>query len=61
MAFPHLFASNNIAQYTGDNAEQWRAADIGDYVGINTVTLHIMEEKYEQLHYSALSANTLNV
>lgn len=27
---PHLFASNNIAQYTGDSAEQLQAADIED-------------------------------
>lgn len=54
-----FFSSNNIAQCTGDSAEQLRAADIGDNVVVHTVNLHITWGKYEQLHYSALSANTL--
>lgn len=46
VAFPHVFASNNIAQYTVDSARQLKAAVIGDYVVINTVTLHIMGGKF---------------
>lgn len=60
-AFPHLFASNSIAQYTEDSAEQLKAADTADYVVINTVTLPIMPGIYEQPHYSALISNTLHV
>lgn len=57
-----FFASNNIAQYTGDSAQQLKAADNGDYVVMNTVTLRITGRKYEQLHYGicALSANTID-
>lgn len=61
VAFPHLFASNNIAQYTEDSAEQLKAADTADYVVINTVTLRIMPGNYKQPHYGALFSNTLHV
>lgn len=53
VAFPHVFASNNIAQYTGDSARQLKTAAIGDYVVINAVTLHIMGGKYANSYTTA--------
>lgn len=62
VAFPRVFASNNIAQNTGDSAQQLKAADTGDGVVINTMTLHIRGRKYANSYTTvcALSANTLN-